>query len=192
LYSFEKLPSLPCEIRGDFQWLLGAAEHRAHIGQESVAENAQAIEPLAASMKARGLTLPSAFLRFVTDRALQARVRSNTDCYLDLASFPFPSPTGAGHLIRFLSDSQGCLFWYLYLTPDGSDHAVIASPTYYAPPEEQWQEEECDPAETVFCAESFEAFICRFWIENEVWFAEYEKQPIPVLGQRYLESYRRT
>jgi hypothetical protein len=29
---------------------------------------------------------------------------------------------GDGYLVGFLADSQGCLFWYLYLTADGADH----------------------------------------------------------------------
>jgi hypothetical protein len=45
--------------------------------------------------------------------ALQERIRSNTDCYLDLYYEPLRSPLGGGYLVRFLADSQGCIFWYL-------------------------------------------------------------------------------
>jgi hypothetical protein len=55
------------------------------------------------------------------------RVRSNTDCFLDVCSEPIRSQVGDGWLVRFLADSQGRIFWYLYLTPDGSDHAVVSS-----------------------------------------------------------------
>jgi hypothetical protein len=37
---------------------------------------------------------------------------------------------------------------------------------------------------------SFEAFICRFWLENEIWFAEWQKTPMPVGGREYVEGYR--
>jgi hypothetical protein len=52
----------------------------------------------------------------------------------------------------------------LYLTADGSDHAVVASPDYYStefeeaeddepdPDEEDWEDEEPDPAAIAFCA----------------------------------------
>ena len=42
-----------------------------------------------------------------------------------------------------------------------------------------------------FAAESFEAFMCRFWIENEIWFAGYEKKEISATGLQYVEAYRR-
>jgi hypothetical protein len=123
--------------------------------------------------------------------ALQERIRSNTDCYLDLCSESVGSPLGDGHLVRFLADSQGCLFWYLYLTPDGSDHAVVSSPDFYGTEDEQWQEGPPDPGEIVFCAESFEAFLCRFWLENEIWYADWKKTPMPDVGREYIERYRR-
>jgi hypothetical protein len=126
------------------------------------------------------------------DPSLQHRVRSNTDCCLHLCPAAVPSPVGDGHLVRFLNDSQGCLFWYLYLADRGSDHAVVSSPGFYGTQDEQWQEEEPDPSELAFCAESFEAFCCRFWLENEIWFAEYDGEPIPAPGITYIEHYRRT
>ena len=93
-------------------------------------------------------------------------------------------------MIRFLADSQGCVFWYLYLTSDGADHAVVSSPGFYGADVEQWQEDPPDPSEIVFCAESFEEFICRFWLENEIWFVGYENTPMPEIGRQYIERYR--
>ena len=105
-----------------------------------------------------------------------------------------------GRLVRFLSDSQGCLFWYLYLAPDG-DHAVLSSRDFYGAPSEEegyfsgrWSEgvREARKTENLsFAAESFEAFICRFWIENEIWFAGFEKRDISADGQRYVGAYRK-
>ncbi|MEH1128994.1 hypothetical protein [Micromonospora sp. CPCC 206061] len=43
--------------------------------------------------------------------------------FLDLAQAPAPLPDGGGHLVRFLADQQGCLYWYLHVTEDGADHA---------------------------------------------------------------------
>jgi hypothetical protein len=56
---------------------------------------------------------------------------------------------------------------------------------------EDWQEEPPDPGEIVFSAESFEAFMCRFWLENEIWFAAHEETPMPAACQEYIEQYRR-
>ena len=72
---------------------------------------------------------------------MQARIRSTTDCFIDICSEAVQAPIGGGFLVRFLADSQCCLFWYLYLTANGSDHAVVASHGFYGTEAEQWQEE---------------------------------------------------
>jgi hypothetical protein len=51
--------------------------------------------------------------------------------------------------------------------------------------------EEPDPSEFSFCAESFEAFLCRFWLENEISFAQCLKTPLPEGARQYIEHYRR-
>src|SRR5262245_12530787 len=94
-------------------------------------------------------------------------------------------------LVRFLADSQGCIFWYLYIPTGTPDHAVVSSPEFYDPSGERLHDQEPDHGALAFCAESFEEFICRFWIENEIWFAEYEGRPISEEGRRYLDLYRR-
>jgi hypothetical protein len=134
--------------------------------------------------------LPAAFNTFAETLELQRRVRSNTDCFFDVCAELVPSPLGGGYLIRFLADSQGCIFWYMHVRPGGSDHAVVSSPGFYGTDAEQWQEEPPDPNDIVYCAESFEGFICRFWLENEVWFAGWQGTPLPEVGRDYIERYR--
>jgi hypothetical protein len=165
--------------------------HDLSIGNEKSVENASALSLLQNSSAGIRLRLPQSFVNFMMTPALQARIRSSTDCYLYLCPEPVSSPIGGGYLVRFLADSQSCVFWYLYITPDASDHAVVASPGFYGTVAEQWREEPPDPSEIVFCAESFEAFICRFWLENEIWFAAYEKTSMLDVGLEYIEQYRR-
>src|SRR5262249_44662637 len=128
--------------------------------------------------------------KFMATPSLHQKIRSNTDCFLDFCCCPIRSPVGDGYLIRFLADSQGCIFWYLYVTTTGTDHAVVSSPCFFGTEAEQWQEEPPNPSELVFSAESFEAFICRFWLENEIWFSEWKKTPMPRVGKEYIEQYR--
>jgi hypothetical protein len=190
-YDFAKLPPLPVELRGDFSWLADQPVHKQNsIADEKAGENSDAIKELIATSAKMGIRLASEFVRFMQAPSLQQRIRSSTDCFLDLCPQPQRSPVGDGHLVRFLADSQSCLFWYLYITADGSDHAVVSSPDFYGTEEEQWQEDPPDPAALVFCAGLFEAFFCRFWIENEIWLAGWQKTPIPQLGQLYIEQYR--
>jgi len=189
-YEFNRLPALPFEMRGDFAWLAATSEIDQHIDQEKAAENIQALPRLRESLNRLDLKLPESFTTFMESTTLHARIRSSTDCFLDLCPEAVLSPIGGGYLIRFLADSQSCIFWYLYLTADSSDHAVVASPGFYGTVDEQWQEEPPDPGEIVFSAESFEAFMCRFWLENEIWFAGFEETPMLNACQEYIERYR--
>lgn len=189
-YEFERLPPLPFEMRGDFAWLASGPAHEDGIADEKAAENANAFPSLRESAPRLGIRLPAAFIKFMETPELQERVRSNTDCFLDVCAEPIRSPIGGGWLVRFLADSQGCIFWHLYLTEDCSAHAVVSSPGFYGTEAEQWRDEPPDPAEIVYCAESFEAFMCRFWLENEIWYAEWEKTPMPDVGREYIERYR--
>jgi hypothetical protein len=47
-----------------------------------------------------------------------------------------------------------------------------------------------EPEEIEFCAESFEAFICRYWLENEIFFAEDDGAGMPAVAEEYIERYR--
>src|SRR5262249_32612698 len=109
---------------------------------------------------------------------------------------PVRCPVGDGYLVRFLCDSQGCVMWYLYLTADGSDHAVVASPDFYGTRSERraahaWVRANPDPEEIVFCGESFEEVLCRFWLENDLAFANSEKSPMPAAAAKYLRQYQK-
>ena len=188
-YAFARLPSLPFALHGEFDWLASSQPHTRHIGLERPDENAQAVVALENAAATMGLPLPAEFVKFIKSPALHECIRSNTDCYLDICPSPVRSPKDDGYLIRFLSDSQGCIFWYLYLTEDGQDHAVVASTDYYGTESEQWQEEESDPSNIVFSAESFETFVCRFWLENEIWFSSYDDTPMLDAGRAYVEEY---
>jgi len=190
-YDFNLLPPAPTELRGDWGWLHAEPERLPGIGGQSEPEATATADALRASAARAGLPLPHAFVSFIETPALHRRVRSNTDCSLDISREVVPAPAGGGFLVRFLADSQGCVFWYLYLTPGGSDHAVVSSPDFYGTAEEMegWGEEPRGLSRIAFAAESFEAFMWRFWLENEMWFAGYEDTPMPAAGTRYAEQY---
>jgi hypothetical protein len=190
-YPHEDLPRLPFELRGDFAWLRSQPFRADHVAREKPAENAKALPALLGDAVRRGLILPTEFVEFYRSPDLQQRIRSCTDCFLDLSPVFIALPIADGFLLRFLADSQGCIFWYLYALPGTTDHCVVASPDFYGAKAEQWQEEPPDPEQIIFCEESFERFLCRFWLENEIWYSGYEKHPLLAEGRRYLESYGR-
>lgn len=182
-YEFEALPPVPFPMTGDLDWLA-----RQPV-QEEWAIRTEVEEPLAALLAAcerDGVPLPAAFTRFMGSPELQRRIRSNTACYLDLDAGAVPV-AGGGRLIRFLADQQGCLFWYLFVTEDGSDHAVVCSIECFDSEEDELAEE----VEAIcFCAESFETFLCRYWLENEIWYAADDGTAMPDVGAEYIERYR--
>src|SRR5262249_42352603 len=134
-YDYQRMPPVPLKLNGKLGWLASAPTPEHHIGEwmeEKIpGKNARAIVALKRATKKRGLPLPAAFVKFMKTPALHQKIRSSSDCFLDLGSAPVPSPKRGGYLIRFLCDSQGCVFWYLFLTADGSDHAVVASVDLY-------------------------------------------------------------
>src|SRR5262245_29689281 len=93
-YSYEQLPRLPFELRGDFGWLAHADELDWNIGQERAEENAAALAALRAAAGSLGLRLPAEFVTFFESGDLASRIRSNTDCFLDVAEAPVASPVG--------------------------------------------------------------------------------------------------
>lgn len=190
-YPYDALPPLPFTLRGDFDWLIRQPSRVDSIAREKPSENRKALAALLSDATKHGVVLPPEFLLFVDSPQLQGRIRSCTDCFLDLSPVFAPSPLADGFLLRFLADSQGCIFWYLYQLPGTSDHCVVASPDFYGAESEQWDAEPPDSKQIIFCEESFERLICRFWLENEIWYCDHEKRPLFPEGRQYLESYRR-
>jgi hypothetical protein len=129
---------------------------------------------------------------------LHRRIRSCTDCYLDIGDFAVKT-IGAvdGYLFHFLSDSQWVGHWYVHVDQLGN-HFVAASIEPFG--FEQNQDagssgnRSIDMAseEIWYCAPSFSEFIYRFWLENEIWFDLMDKQPeLSPDESEYLQWYAR-
>jgi hypothetical protein len=84
------------------------------------------------------------------------------------------------HLVRFLTDRQDCLFWFLTLGDEGGPILVSGSDLTEEPPEE------VDDISMV--APTFEEFIYRFWIENEIAFRTIDGDPLTDAQQAYLSE----
>ena len=103
------------------------------------------------------------------------------------------SPAGeGGYLLRFYSEGQDCLHWYLYLSQP-MYHCVVVSGEFFGGDDLLEDEEDIDDksGKFWFCAPSFEAFIYRTWIENEIWHAlSYDHDPLTTEEEAYLSHYR--
>jgi hypothetical protein len=192
------VPPIERELDDSLMWL-----REQPVVPESLAGNPASPKPTRPATAAEldlltgdaGVRVPAAFATFVDDSDLRTRVRSCTACYLDLADRAVTAP--GGQLVHFLSDQQWVLHWLLYAGDDGSE-AVVATDRPYgfegeAPAELTVETDSGGELRPVVCAESFNEFLYRFWIENEIWFAvsgHEEGRALTDEQRRYAEHYR--
>ena len=200
-WPYDSVPALPIdELRGEFQYLK-ARRPRAGRG---AAGYRRELERMLADAAAKGVRLPEAFIKFMSNRALHSTFRSVTDCYWTLPDEYSPiraNPTGEGMHVHFYCDSQSCLLWDLYVHSSGG-HCVIARWLDYFEPEPPDPDDD-QPPDTGpgawFVAPSFEAFVYRVWVENQIWYIENAdflrsrgERPPPITPaiQAYVDHYR--
>jgi hypothetical protein len=196
LFPYDSLPPLdPGLFRGEFQWLspLDAqlenqmAIHRPP--EEETIRMGPRLEQLAAAAARLGLKLPAAFLNFMGSPHLLNQIPSCTACYFDLSERIVQLPIDdGGYLIRFLNDQQQVLLWYLYLTPQG-ESCVVVTPLMFDRENLEGVPAKAIQANIDYCAPSFEEFIYRFWLENDLWFALEGGRPLSDAHTRYLRHY---
>jgi hypothetical protein len=156
---------------GSFAWLRAEPSRSDSFFERDRNDIRKTIPRLLQCCDKQAVVLPQPFVTFFNDPNLAKRIRSCTACYLDPATEFVASPKGDGLVLRFLSDQQGCLFWYLYLPTSMDDHCVLCSQDHYAHDADNPPTAELDPDAIVFAAPSFESFLFRFWLENEYWYA---------------------
>lgn len=196
-FPYESLPPLDMTLfRGEFQWLPDLDEKLANTMEVyRPPEKAQKallkkLERLLVLAERKGLKLPDPFVKFIGSLRLQAQLPSCTACYFDVSKAILRSPLGdGGYFIRFLNDQQDILLWYLYLKPDGR-HCVVVSPIYFDD-DFGGADKETLLRHTHFCGATFESFLYRFWLENQIWFALNEDaRPLTQAEQDYLKHYK--
>ena len=196
--SLDAMPPIGRAMSGTLHWLIDSPAHDRSLqrGPDDPAErdaDGAGLQAVAAA-----LNLPSAFRRFIDDPEPRRHVRSATACYLDLAKFAVRTDDG-GTLVHFLSDQQWVLHWLLYVGPDDSEAVVVSStPLGFddgetAPVRELRRESA--PEIVAVCSDSFEEFLYRLWIENEIWFSlvqdVVELVMLPGELQAYAAAYPR-
>ncbi|WP_339746207.1 hypothetical protein [uncultured Rubinisphaera sp.] len=157
------------------------------IGEDCAKELPVQIDAAIHSAEAYGIPLPAEFVILIRTPELHKHIRSVTACYLNIARSLLPFD--GGYLLRFLHDQQDCAFWYLYLNAEGSDHCVVTSYEFFDA--DNMDHEISDLNENQFQIQetSFERFMAKFWIENEILFAEYDETEPPEIGEKFLKLY---
>ncbi len=183
------IKELPQGLDGSFTWLtqtpLPVGET---IGDRHGEALATQLQGAIAAATAQGIQLPTEFVTFMGTPAWHRHLRSAMACYLNLGQGLLP--LADGFLLKFLQDQQDCAFWYLYLRAGSQDHCVVSS-------FEEFEElETATTAEAGYALEesdfyiaetSFERFIARFWIENEILFAQLDNTPLPKMDSQFLD-----
>jgi hypothetical protein len=197
LVPAEALPSMGAvTLDGSFGWLPEAQGTDATIHFEetiSTSEaNAERLGRLAERAVKLGLSIPEAFVTFVTRADVHGRVPSCTCCYLDLSERLLQSPLRDGsRMVRFLNDSQFCVVWYLYLQPDGQAPIMAALPDTEEMPfgrEPKTMDDGVVVDELVQVATSVEEFVRRFWLENSIWYAVHDGRALTDEQQSYVDA----
>lgn len=176
-------------LDGSLSWLTPLDAHvrdemEPHFAdEESRDQLAARFDKTVEEARAGGFRAPAAFLKLMRSRELRRRAPSCSACYFDAPDCLVETGDG-GVLWRFLNDQQWCMLWYLYLGKDGGE-AVVASWRALDVSEDETGEEEeeeevdvpdlgpGDPGIWV-CAQDFETFLFRFWLENNVWFVKHD------------------
>lgn len=208
-FSYEDLPPIKRQLDDNFEWL--KQEPAFTDGADGLLAKGcygdgskPDLGKLQNIIRHASVKLPDSFTLFLQSQELHRRIRSCTDCYLDVADRSIPT-TGRikGQLVHFLSDSQWCLHWYLHVDQTGNQFVIVSHDAYgfdYVDADEEIFPSlakiaiDLELEEQVwFCAPSFNDFIYRFWLENEIWFKLiWEKQPMDSLNwecQEYIQHY---
>lgn len=187
LRPIDRLPAIRADLTGDFSWL-PLVPRPLEWSIVTGVEPGDGDGRFLARARAEAIDLPASFATFLASPRVMWSLRSMTGCRWSLdADSLQPIPTSGERAVRFLTDQQGALFWYLLL--DGtSDPPVVVSSQDFSDGE-TW---EPSPLEHIYrCAPTFEAFICRFWVENEIGFRTRDGEPLTPGLHEYLEEARR-
>jgi hypothetical protein len=199
LFSYEDLPPLVEEPDPNFEWLKAQSMKEGSLLEGCYADGSQPdLSKLARIVSEAHINLPESFVTFINSTDLHQRIRSCTDCYLDVADFAVKTKGSLeGYLLHFLSDSQWVGHWYIHTDQHGN-HFIATSLNAYGfafedesgnPPA---TEIEIQAEEIWFCAPSFAEFFYRFWLENEIWFALVkEKRTLSEDELAYVNRYSR-
>ncbi|PWR07244.1 hypothetical protein DKT68_19390 [Micromonospora acroterricola] len=179
-YPLESVPSV-LDALGGFRWL-------GDRGQRN-ADNVDLLTRLEMNLAAVGVALPNDFAQFYSWNGWAAELDtvSVTGCWTRLRPLPTFSPVEPGaFLVRFMSDQQDCVTWYLYLRrrePAIVVHAYGLDLDY--------DDDDEDFGVIYRCASSFEEFAYRFWVENRIWrhLHDPDAGPLPPRLAAYLAHY---
>ena len=194
LFSYEDLPPIHEKLDSGFQWLKSQPAKVRSLTEGRYSDGGKPdLNKLSTIVAPLGMDVPKPFTAFIQSTELHERIRSCTDCYLDVADHAVKTKgITDGYLIHFLSDSQWCGHWYIHIDYSGKEFVIAALNAYGFESGDSEAKDEIDLAkeDAWFCAPTFLEFIYRFWLENEIWYAlAWDKRPLTTIEQAYVNHY---
>lgn len=203
--AYEDLPPLPQTLfQGTLDWLLSLGDNPNWRGMDHYHSEAD-LQHIITIAQQLSIPLPEAFLRWMGSPELLERIPSPTDCYVDLSTaIVIRIGDETGYVIRFITDRQGVLSWFLYLTAEGKQWILVGEP-WLDDIDTSVETENTQEGQTrgqnkrrieeilKVCAFSFEAFLYRFWLENILWYklmSDKVQQALTEEEEHYLQYYR--
>lgn len=136
-------------------------------GAEDIAER---VARVVAAAETEGLEVPRSFLAFMeSGERTYRRIPTVTACYLEVPRRVVAIEGEPGRMLRFMNDQQCCLVWGLHLLPGGGHRVVAAVPDFDGRNDGPDLEDAATLVDYAICADDFEEFIHRFWLENVLW-----------------------
>jgi hypothetical protein len=183
-----RLPPIAVELDDEFNWL---RERRTRaVAEWAISGGDELVTQYIAIRDQVDVALPTAFDTFMQSTTLHRRIRSHTACYLEMPEFPVCT-TGVedGYLIHFLSDQQWCCHWNLYLNRSGEQLVLGSDEAFGFEGQKGESSVDLREEEVWICTHSFNEFVYRFWIENEIAF-KHGVKPLTPEQQAYVDFYR--
>jgi len=171
----------------DLHWLRRQPDCDANAAVGGLAKD----QELRDAVGSRWAELPPGLVEFFGSGELQGKVPSVTGCWVNLGDgYMEPVNEGFDMLLRVISDQQDCLHWFVRLRDEG--HDVVVSEFPYCEDRSDWlsdQEGRFDRTIDV-CAETFNQFLWRFWIENTIYLTLQRGERLTGEQTKYVEFYR--
>ena len=197
LFSYEDLPPISEKLDDNFEWLWSQPIKKRSLLEGCASDGStpdlSKLAEIAAEIPVR---LPSPFTVFMDSTKLHHRIRSCTDCYLELPEYVVETKGRIeGYLIHFLSDSQWVGHWYIHVDHDGHHFVVTSRNAYGFLCGDEYgsmgaKKIDLEVEDIWLCAPSFTEFIYRFWLENEIWYSlTLDKRPLTQIEQVYVDGY---
>jgi len=195
--AYDRLPTLP-PVDPSFAWLASVPDRDYRCTLDSDDNKLGSLPAIEAELGRLGYRLPDDFAAFIRKPDIYGRIPSCTACFLEVSDAVAPLPGFPGsYVLRFMNDSQSCVLWYLLFQPSLPvrvlacsyfiERDIFDAMEYLADKDRRLDYRDV-LKDSCICAESFGEFMCRFGLENMIWFAIHEEKLLSPVEQRYLDQ----